>query len=78
MQTASTEHIDAFKASEVKRLTEESWKIKISGEHLRTTIPRLEDLIAKAQTDSEKVQEELNALDPADKTKQPREKRKEL
>lgn len=78
MQTASQEHIDAFKASEVKRLTEESWKLKISGEHLRTTLPRLEDLIKKAQTESEPIQKELDALDPADHTRETREKRKTL
>jgi septal ring factor EnvC (AmiA/AmiB activator) len=78
MQTASAEHIESFKASEVKRLTEESWKLKISGEHLRSTIPRLEDLIKKAQAESEPLQKELDALDPADKTRETREKRKTL
>lgn len=78
MQTASAEHIESFKASEVKRLTEESWKLKISGEHLRSTIPRLEDLIKKAQTEAEPIQKELDAIDPTDHTRETREKRKTL
>lgn len=78
MQTASAEHQAAFKAEEIKRLTEEGWKQKISGEHLRTTIPRLEDLKAKAMKETEEHQKELDALDPADKTRETREKRKAL
>lgn len=78
MQTASAEHKDAFKESEVKRLTEEAWKQKISAEHLRTTIPRLEDLMKKAADEAEPLRKELEALDPADHTRETREKRKAL
>jgi chromosome segregation ATPase len=78
MQTASTEHQNAFKESEVKRLTEEAWKHKVSAEHLRTTIPRLEDLMKKAADEAEPLRKELEGLDPADKTRETREKRKTL
>lgn len=78
MQTASAEHQQSFKEAEIKRLTEEAWKLKIAGEHFRSTIPRLEDMIKKAQEEAEPLQKELDALDPADHTRETREKRKTL
>lgn len=78
MQTASAEHQAAFKADEIKRLTEEGWKQKISAEHLRTTISRLDDLKAKALGEIEGHRKELEALDPTDHTRETREKRKAL
>lgn len=78
MQTASAEHKESFKADEIKRLTESGWKQKITAEHLRSSIPRLEDLKLKAGKDVEECQKELEALDPQDKTRETREKRKAI
>jgi hypothetical protein len=78
MQTGSPEHITAFKAEEVKRLTESSWSKKISAELVRSSLPRMEALIEKTVTEQAKLQEELDAIDEKDHTRETREKKKAL
>lgn len=62
MDTGSTEHKAAYKAQEIKRLTESAWSNMITATHMGKAITELTELRAKAAGEVEGKQKELEVL----------------